>query len=51
MYEHLLIADRVIDLATELEPRRHFVTPFLVVEFSSELEEPFVFATMEVAAE
>ena len=52
MNEHLLIADCVIDLASELEPRRRFfVTPFLVVEFCTELEEPFVYATMEVASE
>ena len=26
------------------------VTPFLVVEFATELEEPFIYATMEVAS-
>jgi len=31
--------------------RRRFVTPFLVVEFATELDEPFVYATMEVASE
>lgn len=52
MSQQVLIADSVIDLAIEVEPyRRRFVTPFLVVEFATELEEPFVYATMEVAAE
>lgn len=52
MNEHLLIADCVIDLATEIDfRRRRFVSPFLIVEFATELEEPFVYATMEVASE
>ncbi|HKS25415.1 MAG TPA: hypothetical protein VJZ76_21680 [Thermoanaerobaculia bacterium] len=52
MVNQLLIADCVVDIATEVSPRRRmFVSPFLVVEFQTELEEPFVFATMEVASE
>ena len=52
MVQQLLIADCVIDVAAELIPRRpRFVAPFLVVDFATELEEPFVYATMEVASE
>lgn len=52
MNEQLLIADCVIDLATEIDVRRRrFVTPFLIVEFATELDEPFVYASMEVASE
>jgi hypothetical protein len=52
MVEQLLIADCVIAVATELTPRRRrLVSPFLVVDFQTELEEPFVYATMEVASE
>ncbi len=52
MVQQLLIADCVIDLATELSPRRRpMVSPFLVVDFATELDEPFVYATMEVASE
>ena len=48
----LLIADCVVDVATEPSSRRRmFVSPFLVVDFQTELEEPFVYATMEVASE
>ena len=47
MVEQLLIADCVIDVATELaHGRRRLVSPFLVVDFRTELDEPFVFATM-----
>jgi len=31
--------------------RRRMIMPFLVVEFATELDEPFVYATMEVASE
>jgi hypothetical protein len=52
MKDQLLIADCVIDIATELNPRRRrLVMPFLVVEFVTELDEPFVYATLEVASE
>jgi len=52
MTEQMLIADCVIDLASELDVRRRrLVTPFLVVEFVTELDEEFVYATMEVASE
>ena len=52
MIQQLLIADCVIDVACEPAARRHrLVTPFLVVDFQTELDEPFVFATMEVASE
>ena len=52
MVQQLLIADCVIDVATELPARRRrFIAPFLVVDFQTELEEPFVYATMEVASE
>ena len=52
MVQQLLIADCVIDVATELSPRRRrMVSPFLVVDFATELDEPFVYATMEVASE
>jgi len=52
MVQQLLIADCVVDIATELSPRRwRMVSPFLVVDFATELEEPFVYATMEVASE
>jgi hypothetical protein len=51
MVQQLLIADCVIDVATEPSPRRRLVLPFLVVEFATELDEPFVYATMEVASE
>ncbi len=51
MVQQLLIADCVVDIATELSPRRRVVSPFLVVDFSTELDEPFVYATMEMASE
>lgn len=52
MIEQLLIADCVIDVATEVSSRRRrLVAPFLVVDFATELDEPFVYATMEVASE
>jgi hypothetical protein len=52
MVQQLLIADCVVNVATELSSRRRmFVSPFLVVDFQTELDEPFVFATMEVASE
>ena len=52
MVQQLLIADCVVDVATELSARRRMVvSPFLVVDFQTELDEPFVFATMEVASE
>ena len=51
MIQQLLIADCVVDIATEVTPRRRFVSPFLVVDFQTELDEPFVYATMEVASE
>ena len=52
MIEKNSIADGVIDNATERDARRRrLVTPFLVVEFVTELEEDFVYATMEVASE
>jgi hypothetical protein len=52
MVQQLFIADCVIDVATELAPRRRrLVAPFLVVDFQTELDEPFVYATMEVASE
>jgi hypothetical protein len=51
MVQQLLIADCVIDVATELTPRRRLVSPFLVVDFATELDEAFVYATMEVASE
>lgn len=52
MTEQLLIADCVIDVAIEPSARRRrLVSPFLVVDFATELDEPFVYATMEVASE
>jgi len=53
MTEQMLIADCVIHLASETDVvrRRRFVIPFLVVEFVTELDEPFVYAMMEVASE
>jgi hypothetical protein len=52
MVQNLLIADCVIHLATEIEPRRRrVVQPFLVVDFATELDEPFLYAAMEVASE
>lgn len=52
MAQQLLIADCVDELAAELNARRRmFVSPFLVVDFQTELDEPFVYATMEVASE
>ena len=51
MIQQVLIADCVIDVATELVPRRRLVSPFLVVDFATELDEAFVYATMEVASE
>jgi len=44
MTQQLLIADCVDELTM-------FVSPFLVVDFQTELDEPFVYATMEVASE
>jgi len=51
MVQQVLIADCVIDVATELTSRRRLVSPFLVVDFATELDEDFVYATMEVASE
>jgi hypothetical protein len=51
MVQQLLIADCVVHVATEVTPRRRVVSPFLVVDFQTELDEPFVYATMEVASE
>lgn len=51
MVQQILIADCVIDVATEGGARGRFVSPFLVVDFATELDEAFVYATMEVASE
>ena len=52
MVQQVLIADCVIDVAAEpMRRRTRLVAPFLVVDFATELEEPFVYATMEVASE
>lgn len=51
MYQQLLIADCVIDVASEASARYRVALPFLIVEFATELDEPFVYATMEAASE